>query len=108
MNIKKVWVAWTNSDLTEGKGKSFPLVVCDKKSTAIRLGSRGGVMESDCVVTEESAVEFPNGRWLIPGRIISASIEDDKQEAISDKREAAIIKCRDAGISEDEIKAITG
>ena len=37
---KKVWIAWGNTDLTEGKGAAYPKHICELEATAIRLGKK--------------------------------------------------------------------
>lgn len=74
-NTRDVYVAWTNSDLSEGCGHTYPLVVCEEYETAVRLGMGGGVQGSDCKVTKEKAVVV-NERWCAPTRIIHPSIAD--------------------------------
>ena len=34
---KTVFIAWTNTDLTEGRGVQIPLAVCESQTTAKRL-----------------------------------------------------------------------
>ena len=57
---KKVWVAWSNTDLTEGRGKPIPKAVCEEESTAVRLGKKGDVQGSDCYISESIAVKLNN------------------------------------------------
>ena len=39
-DTKQVWLAMTNTDCTEGRGRQYPKFVCEKKATAIRLGKK--------------------------------------------------------------------
>lgn len=95
---KKVWAVWTNTDLTEGRGYKKILAVCGKKATAIRLGRKKYVQGSDCPITESVAIYF-NNQWFIPGEIHLCSIGDDEVQRALDKKEAAIQKAKDAGLS---------
>ena len=113
---KEVWVAWTNTDCTEGRGQEVPLAVCEAESTARRMGKRGSVQGSDCRVNREVAVCL-DGRfgWLVPGRIQSPSREDEEEErrleaqreAAARKREA-LERAKAAGLSDEDIKALRG
>lgn len=104
-DIKTVWVAWTNTDLTEGRGAQYPLVVCDAQATAKRLGKGKSVQGSDCLVKEGLAVRI-DGRWLAPTRIEAPSQEDEMRQAAIDAKREAIAKAKSLGLSEDDIKAI--
>lgn len=106
---RKVWVAWTNTDLTEGRGWRVPLAVCDIEATAIRLGARASVQGSNCEVTEETAVRLaPNHAWLIPGWIDSATDDDRAAQRIMDEQRSAIQRARDAGLTDADIASIRG
>ena len=106
-DVQEVWVAWTNTDLTEGRGWQVPHVVCESRSTAVRLGSKGYVMGSDCPVEKALAVRVGNV-WLVPGRIIKAT---DADKALDEKRrirDEVLEKARGAGLTDDELKIIGG
>lgn len=104
-NTKKVFVAWSNTDATEGRGHQFPVAVCDLETTALRLGERGYVMGSDCPISEEIAVEI-NGRWLSVCNIQSPAAGDVECQKTVDSKRLAIKKARSLGMTEDEIKAL--
>ncbi|HHO0758299.1 TPA: hypothetical protein ACRTNY_001360 [Aeromonas hydrophila] len=57
-DTKEVWVVYTNSDLTEGRGHQYPIHVCGSASTAARMATRKGVQGSDANVSKEIAVRF--------------------------------------------------
>lgn len=112
MNIKerkKVYVAWVNTDLTEGKGHQVPLAVCELEATAIRLGTHQDVQGTDATVMEDWAFTMPDSpyRWYIPGRVIQASVEDKKVQELRDAKRIVIAKLREAGITEEELKLIS-
>lgn len=104
---KAVWVVWTNTDLTEGRGWELPLHVAESPETASRLGRKGYVMGTDCHVTEEVAVKV-NGKWLIPGCIAQESAEDKAARLKREAREAAATRAKAAGLSEADIAALVG
>ena len=104
-DTKAVWVAWTNTDLTEGRGYRVPLHVAESRETAIRLGRKGSVMGCDCEVTEALAVKV-NNRWLVPGRIASETAEDKKARLKREERDAAIARAKQSGISDEDIETL--
>ena len=99
---KPVWVAWTNTDLTEGKGYRRVLCVCEAEATAIRLGYKKSVMGSNCPVTKETAARV-NGQWLVPGYINPPSRDDVMKQKKMDAKAAALKKAQALGLTEDEI-----
>jgi hypothetical protein len=103
---KKVWVAWTNTDCTEGRGSVVPKYVCMTKATAIRLGRRGSVQGCDCEVTEEIAVKINGGCWLVPGRIEYPTVDDDKVQKRLEERELLIQKMRKLGVTGEDIERL--
>ncbi|MES9841194.1 MAG: hypothetical protein ABW134_11630 [Candidatus Thiodiazotropha endolucinida] len=102
---KEVWVAWTNTDCTEGRGNQIPKVVCETEATALRLGKKGYVQGSDCPVSKAMAVKI-NNQWLVPGRVEMESREDRAIQERIDKKRAAIEKAKAAGLSEDDLKLL--
>ena len=97
-----VWVAWSNTDCTEGRGRQFPLFVCESEACARRLGRKGSVQGSDCSVTKELAVKIGN-IWLVPGSIEKNTKEDAKVQEMRDKRDALEARMKDAGFTEEEL-----
>lgn len=102
---KTVWVAWTNTDCTEGRGRQIPKAVCEKEATAIRLGKKGSVQGSDCNVTECTAVKV-NNTWLVPGDIKPESKEDEAAQKRIDAKRAALEKAKAAGLTEEDLRLI--
>lgn len=102
-----VWVAWTNTDKTEGRGQEYPLVVAESMETACRLGKGEGVQGCDCRVTEEFAMRV-NGMLYVPGDITPESDQDRRNREIRQRKEAAIKKAKALGLSENDLKDITG
>ena len=102
---KTVWVAWTNTDLTEGRGFIIPLHVAESRETAIRLGRKGSIQGADCDVTEAPAVKVKN-QWLVPWRIATENDDDKKARAKREAKEAALARAKAAGLSDDDIAAL--
>ena len=102
---KNVWVAWTNTDLTEGRGNSIPKAVCEMEATARRLGKKGSVQGSDCYITESIAVLI-NNEWLVPGVIKKPTSEDEKNQIRIDEEKKVIEKAMAAGLTDEDLKII--
>lgn len=103
---KTVWIAWTNSDLTEGRGYSYPLAISESRACAIRLGRNCSVMGTDCYV-EPFESHYIGGRWLAPVRFDTPEpidIEDDKKH---EARLKAIVAAKTAGLSDETIAALS-
>ena len=102
---KIVWIAYTNTDCTEGRGYDVPIAVCEAEATARRLakgryvqGGNGPVRKSEMVKIE--------GKWYAPGaavNIITPTREDDAEQRKIDAKKAAIQRAKDAGLTDDEI-----
>lgn len=105
--IGRAWVAWTNTDLTEGRGQSFPHVICEAQITAERMGKGHGVQGSDCYVSEEIVVRIDNGGWLGPCRIIAESSADKDRRLLIEAHTRALDKVKAAGLlSPEDLKAL--
>lgn len=102
---KNVWIVWTNTDRTEGRGLQIPMAFCDIEATAIRLGKKGYVQGNDCPISEAVAVKIKNS-WLVPGRIEPEGPMDRAAQMLLDKKRAAFEKALDAGLTHDELKLI--
>jgi hypothetical protein len=102
---KKVWVAWTNTDRTEGRGYQVPFCVAESYEAAIRLGRKGGVQGCDCNVTEEISVNI-NNQWLAPAWIRLEIAEDRIARKSREEKELAITKALHAGLTDSDIAAL--
>lgn len=111
-----VFVVMTNTDLTEGWGEEYPLAVTRLMSTAKRLGYGKDVQGSNCRVMESfSLTVMVNGitNTLVPDRIISPTEEDIAEDNIEkeklaciEKKEKALKKAKEMGLSDDDIAAL--
>lgn len=59
---KKLWVAVSNTDLTEGRGKPIIVGYSTNKATAKRVGKGRGVMGSDCRVKQKTFWVAPDNQ----------------------------------------------
>lgn len=108
-SARTVYVAYTNTDLTEGKGRDVPIAVCELEITAMRLARKQYVQGCDGPVRKMELVKI-EGKWYAPGAAINViqPTRDDEiaQEKLNAKR-AVIAKAKAAGLTDDEIKALT-
>ena len=104
---KDVWVVYTNTDCTEGRGYNYPIHVCESEAAAIRLSKRKYIQGSDAPVQKGVAV-MVNGSWLAPVRIEVSTTEDDRNQMAINARKDALRKAKEAGLSDDDIALIGG
>ena len=111
-DTKKVWIVWTNTDLTEGRGHEFPLFVCESETTAYRMSRKRGVQGSDARVGEFEAV-LHNGRWCAPVSIHQPTTEDrnadlkrEQARLAGQRRHEALTRARELGLSEEDISIL--
>lgn len=106
-DIKDVWIAWTNTDCTEGRGRQIPRAVCATKATAIRMGKKGYIQGGDCPVKKGIAVRI-NDQWLTPGYIQEANNQDVTTQKRIDEKSAVLKKAKAAGLTETDLKILSG
>lgn len=109
---KTVYAVWTNTDLTEGRGREYVEYLCEKRATALRKAKRNYVMGTDSRVTEEKLFNSGSG-WYGPVRVIEPSQEDLRveeqlvaEQKAKDAKQAAIAKAKQLGLSDEDIKAL--
>lgn len=99
---RKCYVAWTNTDLTEGRGFTVPFCVCACRSTAERMGKGASIQGSNCTVTEEECF-VSNGTYYGPIRLVYPSSEDEVLERKREEKERAEAKALQLGLSQEDI-----
>lgn len=102
-----MFVVYTNTDLTEGRGYQYPIAWCESRATAIRLAHKKGVMGSDAEVCEIAGLMF-EGRGYGPVRIEKPTDEDRARDAAAKARREAIAKAKQAGLSDEDLAVIMG
>jgi len=85
LTTRIVFVAWVNTDLTEGRGAQIPLCICESKATAIRLGRAKDAQGTNASITKEIAIHI-NGKWHAPARIVSPSSKDCEKRFLSGEK----------------------
>jgi hypothetical protein len=107
---KILYVAYTNTDCTEGRGTDVPIATCESEITAKRLAKRRYIQGSDGPVREISLLQH-DGKWYAPLgciNIIPPSDEDKLEIAAIAAKNSAMDKARAAGLTDDDIKALIG
>jgi len=105
---QEAWVVWVNTDLTEGRGTEQPRFVCRSEGTARRLARGAGVQGTDARVTLEWVIRAKDGGWVGPVVIIEPTREDEAAELRIGQRRAALRKATAAGLTDEDIAALTG
>lgn len=100
---RDVWVVYSNSDLTEGRGYQYPRWTCWAEATAIRYAKGNYVMGSDCPVQKSSAFRI-GGKWFAPTDIQKATADDLKAQGRIDARTEAMAKAKAAGLTDDDLR----
>ena len=109
LSVQDVWITESNEDLTEGRGTQFPLFLSNNEITAYRLGHKNYVQGSDCPVKKSIAIRATyNGQTHVfaPARIHRASQEDEINLKKLKKRNEALMKLKDLGLNEIEVKEL--
>lgn len=108
METKTVWVAYTNTDCTEGRGHDVPIAVCSVESTARRLAKKQYVQGSDGPIRPLELVKI-DGKWYAPTaaiNVLEPSKEDVANQALVDSKRAAIDKARAVGLTDADLAAL--
>jgi hypothetical protein len=107
---KTVYVAYTNTDCTEGRGFDVPIAVCEIEATAKRIACGRYVQGTDGPVRELKLVKI-DGKWYVPSsavNVIPPAKEDVETQRRLDAQRAVYEKARTAGLTDEEIQALRG
>ncbi len=108
------YIAWGNTDRTEGRGSQVARAISSCESTARRIGRGQDVQGSDCRVVKESAVRI-NDKFYCPlswaqSLIVAPTSEDLAEEKAlaaqrerEEKRQRVLEHARTLGLSDDDI-----
>lgn len=100
-----VFIVWTNTDLTEGRGHQVPVAFCESRATAMRLAKRAGVQGTDADVQAFPAIKH-HGSWCAPFQMTRSTDADKKQEIELDKRAKLIEKAIASGMTKEDLAAL--
>lgn len=117
MSSKKFYVAYTNTDCTEGRGSEIVFAISECESTVIRVGKKRYVQGSDCPIQEAELVNI-DGKFYVPIHYVpftQPTIEDRKNEAalyaereLKAKKDEVLVRAKSLGLSDEEIKLLRG
>lgn len=102
---KTVWVTYTNTDLTEGRGQEVVFATCELEATARRLAKKCYVQGSDGPVRPMQLLQH-EGRWYIPANAVALTRPTDQDRAAQetmDKQAATIAKAKAAGLTDEDL-----
>lgn len=105
-----VWVAYTNTDCTEGRGMDVPIAVCAAEATAIRLARKRYVQGFDGPVRKMELVKI-DGKWFAPYDaivVIEPTREDIADQGMIDAKRNVMAKAKSAGLTDEELAALAG
>lgn len=105
---RTVWVAYTNQDLTEGRGCDVPLAVCAAEATARRLAHKRYVQGSDGPVQAMELVKIDD-KWYAPIaaiNVVQPTREDTAAQAVVDAKREAVAKAKAAGLTDADLTAL--
>lgn len=115
MEKREVYVVWTNTDLSEGRGREYAMAYTKLEATARRLARRNYVQGTDCHVTKADLL-WHDGEWYAPGpRVEPGTREDIEEQKRLDEekrrealRDRAIERAKSLGLTDEEIRLMTG
>ena len=105
---RTVWVAYTNTDCTEGRGHDVPIAVCAAEATALRLARKRYVQGSDGPVRAKELVKL-DGEWYAPSSaftVVGPTREDVAAQAAVDAKREAVAKAKAAGLTDADLLAL--
>lgn len=105
---RTVWVVYTNTDCTEGRGQDVPIAVCAAETTAIRLARKKYVQGSDGPVRSMELVNI-DGKWYAPSsaiNVVQPTPEDIAVQTAIDTKRAAFEKAKAAGLTDADLLAM--
>ena len=105
---RTVWVAYTNTDCTEGRGHDVAIAVCAAEATALRLARKQYVQGSDGPVRKMEVVKI-DGKWYAPSAaitVVEPTREDIAAQVAIDAKRAALDKAKAAGLTDEDIAAL--
>lgn len=102
---KQVFAAYTNTDLTEGRGCERLLVICELKATALRIGRKKHVQGGDCPVRPLTLYRHGN-LWYGPVQVEQSTDADKKLEADAQNLASVLEKAKSLGLSEADIATL--
>jgi hypothetical protein len=105
---RTIWVVYTSTDCTEGRGADVPIYLCDKEATAVRLSRNRYVQGADGPVRAVELIKI-DGEWYAPSAafyVNGSTRDDDKLQNQLDAKRDAIKKAKAAGLTDSDLNAL--
>jgi hypothetical protein len=111
--MKTLFAVYVNTDLTEGRGRSYPKFICEKQSTALRLAKGADVQGSDGTVNPVNIFWYC-GKWYGPIIGIEHPTDNDKKEELrlaelEKKKERfaqVVYNAKQLGLTDEDLKVL--
>lgn len=80
----QLYAVWSNTDLTEGRGREYVNFYCLNESTAKRKARRNYIMGSTSPITVVDAFLSEDGQYIVPisVEVVQPTAEDIEQERL--------------------------
>lgn len=105
---KTYWVPYSNTDLTEGRGRPIALAVCTCRTTAERLGKGKGPMGSHCYIKPITAIAI-DGQWYFPQSCVNVEYPtemDEKEQESKDLQQKTLQRAQELGLTKKELEIL--
>lgn len=105
--VEPCFVAWSNTDLTEGRGSQIPIAVSKSYSCAERLGRKKGVQGSDASVKKDWLIRL-GGQYYGRINLNYATVEDTTNDTKYQQYKEAVARAQALGLTGDDLKILSG
>lgn len=105
---RTLWVAYTNTDNTEGRGSDVPIAYCSVEATAIRLAKGKYVQGHDGPVRPIELVKI-DGEWYASVGYLyieHPTAQDAAAQRDIARRREAVAKAKAAGLTDEDIQRL--
>lgn len=102
METRQIFIVYTNTDLTEGRGRCIPKHYCLTEETAQRLAKGAGVQGSNASVVESKAF-YENHTWYAPILTPEPPSNEDMNEARRNKAIEEVLNKARTVLTDEEI-----
>lgn len=104
METKKLYTAYTNSDLENGQGNEIPMAICVLESAAIRMGKSRYVRGKNCPVREVELLEV-DGNWYVP--LDAVPVEPVNEYDLREEQKCQLMrKLKSLGLTDEELNIL--
>lgn len=102
---KTFYVAYSNTDLTEGRGQDIPIGICRLEATALRIAKKQYVQGTDGPVRPTEVLLIDNRYYISANnvQIVEPTQSDKEYQAKLDASKDALEQLRRAGFTDEQI-----